>query len=332
MTAGFKPYVGAAWTSAVCQPPGWSRPHGSPPLWGFPGGSAAKKLPASAGDAGPILGPGRPPGEGNGNPPQCSCLENPVVRGAWRATVPGVSESDTTERLNDNALSVAAVAESGSHLPAGRAPPRVPTSAPTTSVLPHCSLAVTERRALPSPHRTPRVSSAWAPLSRALVRGLPGSPPAPPGPCSLSPPTPPHALSPPQWFSSNRHSTHQLCLHVSLLGDPNLPLFTQHCYCSVAMSRPTPATPRAAARQASLSFTISRSLLRLMSIKSVMPSNRLILCCPLLLPSVFPSIRAFLSKELALPIRWPKYWSFSFSPSNEYSGLISLLALVLLTI
>ena len=78
-------------------------------------------------------------------------------------------------------------------------------------------------------------------------------------------------------------------------------------------------------RQASLSITNSRSLLRLMYIKSVMPSNHLILCCPLLLlPSVFASIRVF-SNESVLCIRWPKYWSFSFSisPSNEYSGLIS---------
>ena len=80
-----------------------------------------------------------------------------------------------------------------------------------------------------------------------------------------------------------------------------------------------------AARQASLSFTISWSLLKLMSTESVMPFNYLILCHPfLLLPSIFPSIRVF-SNELALCIRWPKYWSFSFSisPSNEYSGLIS---------
>ena len=84
-------------------------------------------------------------------------------------------------------------------------------------------------------------------------------------------------------------------------------------------------TPWTAACQASLSFTISWSLLKLMSIESVMPSNRLILCCPLLLlPSIFPSIRVF-SSESALHIRWPKYWSFSFSisPSNEYSELIS---------
>ena len=83
--------------------------------------------------------------------------------------------------------------------------------------------------------------------------------------------------------------------------------------------------PWTAARQASLSITNPQSLLKLMPIKSVMPSNHLILCCPLLLkPSIFPSIRVF-SNESVLHIRWPKYWSFSFSisPSNEYSGLIS---------
>ena len=85
------------------------------------------------------------------------------------------------------------------------------------------------------------------------------------------------------------------------------------------------ATPQTAAHQASMSFTTSWSLLKLMSIKLVMPSNHLILCHPLfLLPSIFPSIRVF-SNGLALHIRWPKYWSFSFSisPSNGYSGLIS---------
>ena len=79
-----------------------------------------------------------------------------------------------------------------------------------------------------------------------------------------------------------------------------------------------------AARQASLSIASSQSLLKLMSIESVMPSNNLILCHPLLLPSIFPSIRVF-SNESVLRIRWPKYWSFSLniSPSSEYSGLIS---------
>jgi len=85
-------------------------------------------------------------------------------------------------------------------------------------------------------------------------------------------------------------------------------------------------TPWTGAHQASLFITNSRSLLKLMSIESVMPSSHLILCHPLLLlPSIFPSIRVF-SNESVLPIRWPKYSSFSFSihPSNEYSGLISL--------
>ena len=83
-------------------------------------------------------------------------------------------------------------------------------------------------------------------------------------------------------------------------------------------------TPRTTARQASLSITNSQSSLRLMSIESVMPSNHLILCCHLLLPSIFPSIRVF-SSESVLCIRWPKYWSFSFNVSsyNEDSGLIS---------
>ena len=84
--------------------------------------------------------------------------------------------------------------------------------------------------------------------------------------------------------------------------------------------------PWTAARQASLSFTLSWSLPRLMSIELVMPCNHLIFCCPLLLLfSIFPSISVF-SIESALRIMWPKYWSFSFSvsPSNEYSGLISL--------
>ena len=97
-----------------------------------------------------------------------------------------------------------------------------------------------------------------------------------------------------------------------------------HC-CSVAQSCLT-VTPWTAAHQASLSITNYQSLLKLMSIESVMPSNHIILCCPLLLlPSIFPSIRVF-SNELTLHIMWPKYWSFSFniSPSNKYSVLISL--------
>ena len=84
------------------------------------------------------------------------------------------------------------------------------------------------------------------------------------------------------------------------------------------------STPWTAALQVPLSSTISQSLLKLMSIESLMPSNYPVLCCPLLLPSIFPSIWVF-SSGSALCIRWPKHWSFSFTinPSSEYSGLIS---------
>ena len=98
------------------------------------------------------------------------------------------------------------------------------------------------------------------------------------------------------------------------------------CCCSVAKSCPTLWDPWTAAHQASLSLTISQSLPKFTSIESVMPSNYLILCYPLLLrPSIFPSIRVF-SNESVLCTRWSKYWSFSFSisPSNEYSGLSSV--------
>ena len=118
-------------------------------------------------------------------------------------------------------------------------------------------------------------------------------------------------------------------------GDANTFLYSPMFYsilstalpfcCSFAQTYLTLCHPWTAARQAYLSFTISRSLLGFTSIESVMPSNHLILCCPLLLPpSIFPSIRVF-SNESALRIRWPKYWSLSFSisPSNLYSGLIS---------
>ena len=100
-----------------------------------------------------------------------------------------------------------------------------------------------------------------------------------------------------------------------LLGVSSVQLLSYVRLFATPMDRSTPGFP---------SITSSRSLLKLMSIESVIPSNHLILCRPLLLPSIFPSIRVF-SNESALRIRWPKYWSFSFniSPSNEYSGLNS---------
>ena len=108
-------------------------------------------------------------------------------------------------------------------------------------------------------------------------------------------------------------------------SEVSVPLNT-HIWSCITFSHPVVSdsvTPWTAACQASLFITKPWSLLKLMSIESVMPSNHLILCHPLLLPSIFPSIRIF-SNESVLCIRWLKYWSFSFSisPSNEYSGLI----------
>ena len=106
-------------------------------------------------------------------------------------------------------------------------------------------------------------------------------------------------------------------------GEFCLLIFYTIC-CSSLSCAPLFATPWTTARQASLSITSSRSLLKLMSIESVMPSNHLILCRSLLLSSIFPSLRVF-SNESVLCIRWPKYWSFSFniSPFNEHPGLVS---------
>ena len=118
-------------------------------------------------------------------------------------------------------------------------------------------------------------------------------------------------------------SPHPHCIFLQVL---RLHFFTNillSC-CYVVKSHLTLCDPMDAAHQASLSFTTLWSLLKLISIESMMPSNHLILCGPLLLlPSIFPSIRGF-SNESTLCIRWPKYWTFSFSisPSNEYSGLI----------
>ena len=109
------------------------------------------------------------------------------------------------------------------------------------------------------------------------------------------------------------------------VGKSRLPLFSSVQFSSATQSCPTLCNPMDCSMPGFLSITNSRSLLKLMSIKSVIPSNHLILCHPLLLlPSIFPSIRVFCN-ELVLRIRWPRYWNFSFSasPSNEYSGLIS---------
>ena len=117
---------------------------------------------------------------------------------------------------------------------------------------------------------------------------------------------------------------------IIMHAKPNAKKLTQHCQSTIHQSVQfthsvvsDSGTPWTAARQASLSITNSLSLLKLVSIELVMPPNHLIFCCPLLLlPSIFPSIRVF-SNETVLHIRRQEYWSFSISPSNEYSGLIS---------
>ena len=111
--------------------------------------------------------------------------------------------------------------------------------------------------------------------------------------------------------------------HTELETEDEWDSISVFCCFSVAKSCRLFLTPWTAAHQASLSFSISQSLLKLMSVESVVPSNHLILCHLLLLvASIFSIIKVF-SNELALHIRWPKYWSCSISPSNEYSGLIS---------
>ena len=146
----------------------------------------------------------------------------------------------------------------------------------------------------------------------------------------LPPPSLPLAEINLHLFSLTCHASHHhltpkkgLFLHTQSRTET---CFNQKCVLSqfpseamyLSVSSVDPATPS----QASLSITNSRRLLKLMSIESLMPSNHLILWWPILLPSIFPSIRVF-SKESVLHIRWPKYWSFSISPPNEYSGLIS---------
>ena len=105
------------------------------------------------------------------------------------------------------------------------------------------------------------------------------------------------------------------------LGDQLHYLKRKFCYCSIAKSCPTLRDPMDCSTPGFLSFTISWSLPKFLSTESVMPSNHLILCHPLL-PSIFSSIKVF-SNESAVHIRWPKYWSFRMSPSDEYWGLIS---------
>ena len=203
------------------------------------------------------------PGGGRGNPLQYSCLENPMDRGAWQATVHGVAKSQAwLKQLSSRSI-------------AKRRQEKV-------LLLMLTSPLRQGDRVYQKESRRSFLSGQWCPVPciSGLV-SLPGQ----------------------QRIASWDVKTAEALVVESLSC---VRLFS---------------TPWTAARQASLSFTISWSLLKPMSIESVMPSNHLILCRRLLLlPSIFPSIRVF-SNELALCIKWPKYWSFSISPSNEYSGL-----------
>ena len=206
---------------------------------------------SSAGDLGSIPGLGRPPGEGNGNPLQRSCLGNPMNRGAWWATFRGVARvgHDLATLPPPNSAKKQNL-QVGFwnwfiHSPSGSENPILAKQSPYGS---------------------------WNAVEMHLLK---------------------------HWVQFSSVQSHS---HVQLF-----------------------ATPWTAARQASLPITNSWSLFKLMSIESVIPSNHLsLLSSPSPLPSVFPSIKVF-SNESALHIRWPKYRSFSFSisPSNEYSGLIS---------
>ena len=127
-------------------------------------------------------------------------------------------------------------------------------------------------------------------------------------------------------YSQTDSVPHQLSANAAKKTLGNLLTFSESCLCCCSVAKSCPvATPGTGARQASLSFTISQSLLKPMFVESVLPSSHLLLCLPrLLLPSVFLSITVF-SSESVLHIRWPEYWNFSFSisPFNEYSELIS---------
>ena len=187
---------------------------------------------------------------------------------------------------------------------------------------PHSLSALTHVGSWPHP-------CIWASRDAVLRSQLPGSWPREPAPgmlpCFCAPASSPLSeFLRPQLFSATHTRYHP---RSPFSSDPVLELFGSHITSVQSLSRVWLfVTPWTTAHQASLSITTnSWSLLKLMSIKSVMPSSHLILCYPLLLPpSIFSSIRVF-SNESALCIRWPKYWSFIFSigPSNEYSGLIS---------
>ena len=288
-------------------------------IQGLSDGSNSKKILLQCRRLGLIPGLGRSLGEGNGYSLQYSCLENPMNKGVWRITVHGVTKSQT--QLNNQ-----------EHIPYSNVT-NYPNSVLRIKIIHSfgwCNLrgsvvALRTRTTLPaSPFPTPNLSFiSWNLLSMlyAVVKtwypAQQGS--AVPGQAEGS-----SGSQEAQGFGV-RHIWVESWLRCYWLWP-----WTKHSACSSLSVQSLShvwlfATSWTAACQTFLSITNSRSLLKLMSIESVMLSNHLILCHPLhLLTSIFPSIRVS-SNESVLRIRGPEYWSFSFciSPSNEYSGLIS---------
>ena len=269
---------------------------------GFPSGSVIKNPPANARDTGLIRESGRSPGEGSGNPLQCSCLGNCMDRGTWRATAHGVAkESNMTEWLNSNGLKTA------QHL---RTYYKGRILCPITKVRDggKClgrqeggwkmwcrwtSGSLLHRHHF---HRLgEKISKNWKYFTILMEKPFQRE-------CT-------NVQWQPNWIMDH----HSLCIKErfsSVQSLSRVQLF---------------ATPWIAVYQAFLSFTNSQSLLKLMSIESVMPSSYLILCRPLLLlPSIPPSIRVF-SNESPLRMRWPEYWefqlqhqSFQWTPRTDF--------------
>ena len=251
-------------------------------------------------------------GEGNGNPLQCSWLENPRSGGAWWLPSMGLHSQTWLKRLN-NSINISHIFLASQYLLNTisnlRKQPSFAGYFYTSVWIPAYVCAVCAQ--LLSRVQLPWTIAQQAPLSMEFSRqewsGLPvPSPGDLPNP-GIKPKSP---------------ASPALAGGFSTTEPPGkLPISSVQSLSCVRLF----ATPWIAARQASLSITYSRSPLKLMSIESVMPSSHLILCRPLLLlPPIPPSVRVF-SNESTLPMRWPKYWSFSFSiiPSKEHPGLIS---------
>ena len=309
------------------------------PVLGFtttPGDSDSKESACNAGDRGSVPESGKFPGGGHGNPLQCSCLEHPHEQRSLAGHSPRGCKESVRQRELITVLGSFQVYSTVSQLR---------TCSFFTFSFHTRSLRDVEENSLCYP-----VVASCLSVFHVVVCALfvPNSAFNAPPTLSPSVAVSLFSVSRPDLEKCQEKDTSKECiwrafpfclyLRVCFLWDDSFPeTMVSHSHqrtiqgqVMLLVLQPLIrvrlcATPWTAARQASLSISNSQTLSKLMSIESVMPSNHLLLCCPLLLlPSIFPSSRVF-SSESALPIRWPKDWSFSFSisPSNEYSGLIS---------